>query len=48
MPRLVATDYIDLDAYVSNKLGYSQAILKNAPDGGWLSAPGGHLGRSRR
>ena len=30
MPRLVATDYIDLDAYVSNKLGYSQAILKNA------------------
>ncbi len=30
LPRLVATDYIDLDAYVSNKLGYSQAILKNA------------------
>jgi ABC-type branched-subunit amino acid transport system substrate-binding protein len=30
LPRLVATDYIDLDAYVSNKLGYRQAILKNA------------------
>jgi ABC-type branched-subunit amino acid transport system substrate-binding protein len=30
LPRIVATDYIDLDAYTSNKLGYSQAILKNA------------------
>ena len=29
-PRIVATDYIDLDAYVTNKLGYSQAIIKNA------------------
>ena len=29
-PRIVATDYIDLDAYVSNKAGHSQAILKNA------------------
>jgi ABC-type branched-subunit amino acid transport system substrate-binding protein len=29
-PRIVATDYIDLDAYVSNKAGYTQAILKNA------------------
>ena len=29
-PRLIATDYIDLDAYVSNKAGYTQSILKNA------------------
>ena len=29
-PRLVASDYIDLDAYVSNKAGYTQSILKNA------------------
>jgi hypothetical protein len=29
-PRIIATDYIDLDAYVSNKAGYTQAILKDA------------------
>jgi hypothetical protein len=29
-PRIVATDYIDLDAYVSNKAGYTQSILKDA------------------
>lgn len=29
-PRLVATDYTDLDAYVSNKAGYTQSILKHA------------------
>ncbi len=29
-PRIVATDYIDLDVYVSNKAGYTQSILKNA------------------
>jgi len=28
-PRLIATDYNDLDAYVSNKAGVSQQILKN-------------------
>ncbi len=30
LPRLVATDYNDLDAYVSSKTGFSQAVLKNA------------------
>ena len=29
-PRIVATDYIDLDAYVTNKLGYKQSIIKDA------------------
>ncbi len=29
-PRIVATDYIDLDAYVTNKLGYHQSIIKDA------------------
>jgi ABC-type branched-subunit amino acid transport system substrate-binding protein len=29
-PRLIASNYITLDAYVSNKAGHSQAILKNA------------------
>jgi hypothetical protein len=28
-PRIVATDYIDLDAYVTNKLGYEQSIIKD-------------------
>ncbi len=28
-PRLIATDYNDLDAYVSNKAGVTQSILKN-------------------
>jgi Periplasmic binding protein len=28
-PRIVATDYIDLDAYVTNKLGYKQSIIKD-------------------
>jgi hypothetical protein len=29
-PRIVATDYIDLDAYVTNKLGYEKSIIKDA------------------
>jgi hypothetical protein len=28
-PRLIATDYNDLDAYVTNKAGHSNTILKN-------------------
>jgi hypothetical protein len=28
-PRIVATDYIDLDAYVTNKQGYEQSIIKD-------------------
>jgi hypothetical protein len=28
-PRIVATDYVDLDAYVTNKLGYEQSIIKD-------------------
>jgi Periplasmic binding protein len=28
-PRIVATDYIDLDAYVTNRLGYKQSIIKD-------------------
>jgi branched-chain amino acid transport system substrate-binding protein len=28
-PRIVATDYIDLDAYVTNKLGYEKSIIKD-------------------
>ncbi|HUE09075.1 MAG TPA: ABC transporter substrate-binding protein [Acidimicrobiales bacterium] len=28
-PRIVATDYIDLDAYVTNKLGYQDSIIKD-------------------
>lgn len=40
LPRIVATDYIDLSAYVSNKLGYRQAILKNAlTAGGYAPLP---------
>jgi ABC-type branched-subunit amino acid transport system substrate-binding protein len=39
MPRLVATDYTDLDAYVSNKAGHSQAILKNALTAGGIPPP---------
>jgi len=35
-PRLVATDYTDLDAYVSNKAGYTQSILKNAITAGGI------------
>ncbi len=27
-PKFIATDYTDLDAYVANKAGYTQAILK--------------------
>jgi hypothetical protein len=27
-PRFIATDYTDLDAYVSNKAGYTESILK--------------------
>jgi hypothetical protein len=29
MPRFIATDYTDLDAYTSNKAGHSNAILKD-------------------
>ena len=29
-PRIVASDYIDLDAYVTNKAGVTPSILKNA------------------
>ncbi|MGP0031069.1 MAG: ABC transporter substrate-binding protein [Acidimicrobiales bacterium] len=29
-PRIIATDYIDLDAYVTNKIGYKQSIIKDA------------------
>ena len=43
-PRIVATDYIDLDAYVSNKAGYTQAILKNALDSRWRPADRRHVG----
>jgi hypothetical protein len=28
-PRIIATDYTDLDAYTSNKAGHSNTILKN-------------------
>jgi Periplasmic binding protein len=35
-PRVVATDYTDLDAYVSNKAGYTQSILKGAITAGGI------------
>ena len=35
MPRFIATDYIDLDAYTSNKAGHSNAILKNVLTAGY-------------
>jgi ABC-type branched-subunit amino acid transport system substrate-binding protein len=35
-PRIVATDYVTLDAYVSNKAGYTQSILKNAITAGGI------------
>ena len=35
-PRIVATDYTDLDAYVSNKAGYTQSILKDAITAGGI------------
>jgi|HubBroStandDraft_6_1064221.scaffolds.fasta_scaffold00166_26 ABC-type branched-subunit amino acid transport system substrate-binding protein len=35
-PRIVATDYTDLDAYVSNKAGYTQSILKDAVTAGGI------------
>jgi ABC-type branched-subunit amino acid transport system substrate-binding protein len=35
-PRIVATDYTDLDAYVSNKAGYTQSILKGAVTAGGI------------
>ncbi|HEY6429718.1 MAG TPA: ABC transporter substrate-binding protein [Acidimicrobiales bacterium] len=45
-PRIVATDYTDLDAYVSNKAGYTQSILKdtitaggNPPASVWWNDP---------
>lgn len=36
MPRLIATDYTDLDAYTSNKAGHSNAILKDALTAGGI------------
>lgn len=35
-PRIVATDYTDLDAYTSNKAGYTQSILKDAITAGGI------------
>ncbi len=35
-PRIVATDYIDLDAYVTNKLGYTAVDHQGRADGRWL------------
>ena len=37
-PAIVANDYIDLDAYVSNKAGYTQTSLKDTADGRRLSS----------
>jgi ABC-type branched-subunit amino acid transport system substrate-binding protein len=39
MPRFIATDYTDLDAYVSNKAGHSNAILKNVLTAGPIPPP---------
>jgi hypothetical protein len=45
-PRIVASDFITLDAYVSNKAGYTQSILKDAitaggdpPPSVWFNDP---------
>ena len=38
-PRIVAENYIDLDAYVSNKAGYTQSILKDAITAGGYPPP---------
>jgi ABC-type branched-subunit amino acid transport system substrate-binding protein len=38
-PRLVASNYITLDAYVSNKAGYTQSILKDAITAGGYPPP---------
>ena len=38
-PRIVASDYTDLDAYVSNKAGYTQSILKDAITAGGNPPP---------
>jgi hypothetical protein len=38
-PRIVATDYTDLDAYVSNKAGYTQSILRGAITAGGIPPP---------
>jgi len=35
-PRIVATDYTTLDAYTSNKAGYTQSILKGAITAGGI------------
>ncbi len=37
VPRLIATDYTDLDAYTSNKAGHSNAILKDALTAGGIA-----------
>jgi ABC-type branched-subunit amino acid transport system substrate-binding protein len=39
MPRFIATDYIDLDAYTSNKAGHSNAILKDVLTAGYTPPP---------
>jgi ABC-type branched-subunit amino acid transport system substrate-binding protein len=38
-PRIVASDSVDLDAYVSNKAGYTQSILKDAITAGGYPPP---------
>jgi ABC-type branched-subunit amino acid transport system substrate-binding protein len=38
-PRLIASNSVTLDAYVSNKAGHSQAILKNALTAGGYPPP---------
>jgi Periplasmic binding protein len=38
-PRIVATDSVDLDAYTSNKAGYTQSILKDAITAGGYPPP---------
>jgi ABC-type branched-subunit amino acid transport system substrate-binding protein len=39
MPRFIATDYTDLDAYVTNKAGHSNAILKDVLTAGPIPPP---------
>ena len=39
MPRFIATDYTDLSAYVTNKAGHSNAILKNVLTAGPIPPP---------
>ncbi len=39
LPRLIAVDYSSLNAYVTNKSGYSQAVLKGALSAGGTPPP---------